>query len=61
MLLCLYGEKFDQALHVLNKLAKDQNRIVGVPNIESLKLFTDTCISQNKINEAIVSLILTCS
>lgn len=53
MLLCLYGEKFDRALDVLNKLAKDQNSIVGVPNIESLKLFTDMCISQNKINEAI--------
>lgn len=59
MLLCLYGEKFDRAFEVLNKLAKDQNSIVGVPNIESLKLFTDMCISQNKINEAIVSLVLT--
>jgi len=59
MLLCLYGEKFDRAFEVLNKLAKDQNSIVGVPNIEALKLFTDMCISQNKINEAIVSLLLT--
>lgn len=58
MLLCLYGGKFDRAFDVLNKLAKDQNSIVGVPSIESLKLFTDMCISQNKINEAIVSLTL---
>jgi hypothetical protein len=36
----LYGGKFDRALQVLNKLAKDQNSLVGVPNIESLKLFT---------------------
>lgn len=60
MLLCLYGEKFDRAFEILNKLAKDQNSIVGVPNIESLKLFTDMCISQNKLNEAIVSLTSTC-
>jgi hypothetical protein len=56
MLLCLRGGKFNQALEVLNKLEKDQNNIIGVPNIEVLQFFTDMCISQNKANEAIVSL-----
>lgn len=55
MLLCLRCERFDQALDVLTKLEKDQNNIVGVPNIEALQLFTDMCISRNKITEALVS------
>lgn len=55
MLLCLRYERFDQALHVLTKLEKNQNSIVGVPNIEALQLFTDMCISRNKITEALVS------
>jgi hypothetical protein len=58
MLLCLRCERFDRALDVLNKLEKDQNNIVGVPNIEALQLFMDMCISQNKITEAVVSLTL---
>jgi hypothetical protein len=55
MLLCLRCERFSQALDVLTKLEEDQNSIVGVPNIEALQLFTDICISQNKITEALVS------
>lgn len=53
MLLCLRCERFDQALDVLTKLEEDQNNIVGVPNIEALQLFTDMCISRNKITEAL--------
>jgi hypothetical protein len=59
MALCLRGGKFDRALAVLIKLENDQNSIVGVPNIEALQLFVDICISQNKTNEALVSLALT--
>jgi hypothetical protein len=55
MLLCLRCERFSQALDVLMKLEKDQNSIVGVPNIEALQIFTDMCISQSKITEALVS------
>jgi hypothetical protein len=55
MLLCLRCERFDRALDVLTKLEKDQNNIVGVPNFEALQLFTDMCISRNKITEALVS------
>jgi hypothetical protein len=55
MLLCLRCEKFSQALDVLTKLEKNQNSIVGVPDIQALQLFTDMCISQNKIAEALVS------
>ncbi|PNF40197.1 hypothetical protein B7P43_G08271 [Cryptotermes secundus] len=53
MLLCLRYERFDQARRVLTKLEKNQNSIVGVPNIEALQLFTDMCISRNKITEAL--------
>lgn len=51
----LQANRFDKACEVLNKLDKEQQKILGVPDIRPLNLFIEKAIERKSPDYAIVS------
>lgn len=58
MLLLLKNNDFQNACTIMDILEKQQNSILGVPNLEALSLFVDKCIENRVPTRAIVSNLL---
>lgn len=56
MAVLLQADKYEKACIILSKLDREQQKILGVPDIRPLKMFVDKSVERKDVNNAIVSI-----